>query len=258
MEITTQEKKEEINRLEERSLTFLKLFSIFWGTIIFFIIQQSQDNYLAGNIAKNFVKATLNSTNAADGISNILFYILIFIISSVIIVLSRNSVSSILGFKNRRNPLDAILKEKYKNLMDAMRYGFLASILLVIYLIYLVFIENPDLIKNLESLNNNIVFVVTVIIFTLGPIYSFFKFIKKWNFKSILKRIVDVFSFVVGINYYMIEYGRGGFIVIKPGISSEIFTLFLIIVIFYNLFRFLPPVFKKIKKTFNSIFPKFK
>lgn len=131
------------------------------------------------------------------------FYILLLLIPLTVMALSMINVRGIMSYKNDKNLFDKLLEEKYGGLVDCLRYGFFASILLVAYLVYLFFIDNQSFASKLEVIGKIVVFLVTFIVLFLGPLISFIVNIKQWKRFDTLKRITEVLGVLFSIVYFV-------------------------------------------------------
>ncbi|MFH2020672.1 MAG: hypothetical protein ABIJ34_04610 [archaeon] len=139
MKLTDLDKKELINKLEKRSLYFLQFFSVFWFTLFFFIIREFDNNMVTTQIFQNFGN-TISANGLIGLLTNMPLLILFIVIPYVLISLSKNSVSNLLDTHFSKNiSEDELMVEKNRILKNALKWGFISSILLILYLVYLYF-----------------------------------------------------------------------------------------------------------------------
>lgn len=241
MKLSKKEQKEEIKRLEERSLFYLKFFPAFWFAIIFFIIREIDNNKIAEEIASNFLKSFVNLTTFSNFLTLIILYVLLLAIPLIIAFLSNINVKGILSCENNKKPYNQLLNEKYNKLTMSVMWGYLTSFLLILYLLYLFFISKAEFIKKVDIIGDYIVFLIITLILLINPSISFFYNIKKWNKKEILFRITEILSFLIYTFYILI-------ILIKiPLILNEILGMIMLL-----LFFVLYPIM--CYRTYNSLY----
>jgi hypothetical protein len=168
--------KEEVKRLEKTSFQLTYIFGLLWGALLFFIIENVQNNPIALEIYNNTLTSLSQINSFQNMLSYILFCLLLFFIPLTFIILITNMSQSILN--NKTLTWKEYAENKNENLKKALTTGILSSILLILYFGYLTFLGNVGFVSLLKKIEP--VFLVLTIIFCyiIFPIYEL-KQIKK-------------------------------------------------------------------------------
>ncbi len=208
MKLSDKEINEEIKRIEERSLFFLKSFSLIWFTLIFFIIK----GIIEGN---NLIKIPENIKNILINNHQVNFEIIFTIIGfsvigvltiGILYQLSKNISLSIIEFNNKKE----LLTYKLIKLKKSINEGFTYTIFLIFFISSLYFLDNQTFTKGL--LNIIVIFYMFSIgiIFLITPIISFFKNYNNWGKINKIERLAElsIITFIIYIMLIGIFFGK--------------------------------------------------
>ncbi len=234
VDLSKEEQISEVNRLEERALFYLKFFSIFWSTLVFFIVQELNSNPAAKVIVENFFDNFNDLSQFQGVVTTIIFYILLLLITATLPSLIRISVERPL---KENTAWAKIITKKYNALMGGLTYGFIASVLLVLFLVYLLLLEIQLFTHLIQVIGNFVVFIILILILLVTPIVSLGMGWRNWGN---LKRAGQIFVVLGGIVFF------GSYLLLyfypncAQSISADywIVSLFLFIFIFhFNVWR---------------------
>src|SRR3989344_2892331 len=111
-DLTEQEQKEEIQRIEERSLFYLKAFVIFCSTVIFFIIRES-GNIIAEKIKESLTANLFTLSHVPGIITTMALLMLALVILYTIWILCGINIKGILSYEDQ-NGYKNLLSNKYE------------------------------------------------------------------------------------------------------------------------------------------------
>lgn len=194
--MNNEEKKQEIKRIEEHSTRFLKYFSIFWGTLIYFIITNSNSNNLAHKILENLIVIFTGTLDYPGIMMTIFIYSLVLLIVLVLALLVNNMTLGTLDFKS----LDELLKKKYENLREGTVFGYLVSIYLILVLIVILLFDNTQVNQILRLLSWITSSVVIILFFIIEPIHRFLSKGEIWA--KVWRSIIGLLSMYVAVIFF--------------------------------------------------------
>ena len=119
----------------------------------------------------------------------------------------------------------------------SVKYGLIASLILIYYLVYLIFYNNQTLINFLNFIGILLNELLVIGILLIIPVWNFIKNIKKWYLVYILDKLAEVLLFVVGLFYILPKYFRVALPKLGDQLKINIFLLLFIITLIYYAIR---------------------
>ncbi len=157
---------QEISKIEENSKFFLKSFSFIWFAIIFLITSE----ILKGNTETLFIDNFKDLFTQID-LTKVAILILLFLFLKfsiqVLFNLSKNISKSRLDFQNNKETY----LSKYQVLKENIIDGFFTTLLLILYLISILSINNDEFVEQIEEFILILVSLGLGIYFYLFPLY---------------------------------------------------------------------------------------
>ena len=187
---TEEDYKEELIRVENRSLKWTSLFVIFWLGI--FLLPFRTGTKLNEIASKNLYLFIQEFIKGGDVTTNIFFPILLLFILGVPIILATNSMPNRL-LDNCSSIKEAYMS-KYAVLKQGIAYGLLVSVVLFMFNIYYVFlIDNPLVERLVDVFSKSLVELGILGLFVIIPVYysvTFYKYLKENRLqRRLLKRL---------------------------------------------------------------------
>jgi len=225
--ISNKDKNDEIKRLTSLSYKYLVGFLVIWGGILYYILGIDTKNNtslyvdiinnLSSNIQQIFMEASV-----------IVIVFSVFILVSIIFVLAillRNTTLGIQEYLNRKDPFDKLLQDKQNNLNSATAWGYITTILLVLFILIVIAYRNTMVRTNAINISKIIVVITILYLFIIEPILNLIKRIKNKNnlFWALISLVLSVYVIVI---YSLVLYFK---VTPSPPFLMMFFVVFVVL-----------------------------